>query len=111
MPDDQIEAKLAAYVDGQLPPEDVAELERHLAANSGQRRVVEQMVQARKWVATLPRVRAPADLLEAIDPTLERSALFAESNVPSPWSTLLSPQVLALAATVALVVTLLAAMV
>src|SRR5688500_3471504 len=111
MPDDQIEAKLAAYVDGQLPPEDVADLERHLAANSGQRRVVEQMMQARKWVATLPRVRAPADLLEAIDPSLERSALFAESNVPSRWSTLLSPQVLALAATVALVVTLLAAMV
>lgn len=111
MPDDQIEAKLAAYVDGQLPPEDVADLERHLAANPGQRRVVEQMMQARKWVATLPRVRAPADFLEAIDPTLERSALFAESNVPSRWSTLLSPQVLAMAATVALVVTLLAAMV
>jgi protein involved in polysaccharide export with SLBB domain len=111
MPDDQIEAKLAAYVDGLLPPEDVADLERHLAANPGQRRVVEQMMQARKWVATLPRVRAPADFLEAIDPTLERSALFDESNVASRWSTLLSPQVLALAATVALVVTLLAAMV
>src|SRR5690606_36913181 len=44
---------------------------------------------------------------ESIDPTLERSALFDESATqPSRWATLVSPQVLALAATVALVATL-----
>ena len=60
MPDDQIEAKLAAYIDGTLPPEEVGDLERHLAANPSQRRIVQQMMQARQWVATLPRVRAPS---------------------------------------------------
>src|SRR5688572_12549692 len=111
MPDDRIESKLAAYIDGQLSTEEAAEVERHLEADPRQRRVVEQMLRARHWLATLPRVRAPADLLESIDPTLERSALFADdSGSHSRWRTLVSPQALALAATLALVLTLLAAM-
>lgn len=107
MPDDRIEAKLAAYIDGELPADEAADVERYLAGNPRQRHVVEQMIQARNWTASLPRARAPRDLLESIDPTLERSALFDESATPpARWGSLVSPQVLALAATVALVATL-----
>src|SRR5690606_1170502 len=107
MTDDRIEAKLAAYIDGELPADEAADVERYLAGNPRQRQVVEQMIQARNWMASLPRARAPGDLLESIDPSLERSALFDESaTAPAKWGSLVSPQVLALAATVALVATL-----
>lgn len=110
MPEDRIEAKLAGYIDGQLPPEEMVEVERYLVAHPRERRVVEQMLMARQWMASMPRLRAPADMLEAIDPTLERAGLLEEAPAISRWQLLVSPQSLALAATLALVATLVMAM-
>lgn len=110
MQEDRIEAKLAGYIDGQLPPGEMAEVERYLVAHPRERGMVEQMLMARQWMGSLPRLRAPADLLEAIDPTLERAGLLEEAPATSRWRVLVTPQSLALAATLALVATLVTTM-
>ena len=104
MPDERIEALLAAYVDGDVSPDESAAVERYLAANPRQRQSLAQMRSAKTWLTSLPRVAAPASLLDVIDPTLERAALFEEPAAPRSWWA--TPQALALAATVVLLLTL-----
>lgn len=115
MSDESIEAELAAYVDGVLPPEQARHIERRLAANARHQRMVREMRQAKAWLASLPPVRVPAAAAAAADPTvarLERAALFGEDEPPEPtgwelWKQrLLSPNALGIAASLAVLATL-----
>lgn len=109
MSDERIEANLAAYIDDVLSPEDRASIERLLAENPRHRRMVQEMQKAQSLLATLPIVRAPADLADGVDPALERSALLGEDDsARGILARLMAPQVLALAATVILLLSLLA---
>lgn len=111
MSDEQIEAKLAAYIDGALAPRERESVERLLADNPRHRRMVEEMKRAQGWLATLPRVKAPAELADGVDPGLERSALLGDDSAEDRGvlSRLLAPQMLALAATLVLLLSLVAA--
>ena len=108
VPDERTQALLAAYVDGDLPPDRAAEVERLLRDSPRQRRVVEEMRQARGWLSTLPRVSAPAAVRQAIrdamDPELERAALLGGAD-EGPM-TRLWPRVLGLAAVLVVALTL-----
>ena len=104
MPDERTEALLAAYLDDALSPDEAAQMQRRLASNPRQRRMVDEMRQAKTWLGELPRMTAPAGLLDAIDPSLERAALFEVPPAPRPWWA--TPQALAVAATLVLLVTL-----
>ena len=52
------EAKLAAYIDGELDGPDRAEIEKLLEQNPNYRRVIEQLRESRDLVRVLPRVGA-----------------------------------------------------
>lgn len=118
MPDERIEADLAAYVDGLLSPERAREIERHLAGNERYRVMVNEMRQARTWLMSLPAVSPPAGVMAwaQADPTiarLERSALFGDDDNAEPatgWELwrgrLLSPNSLGIAASLAVLITL-----
>jgi hypothetical protein len=72
---ENIEAKLCAYVDGELDPAGRAEIEGHLASNPQHRQLMDELMKQRKLLAGLPRERAPEDLFEAMTNQLERSVL------------------------------------
>jgi|GEM_PF-6554303 len=72
---ENIEAKLAAYVDGELSGADREEIERHLNSNPAHRRLIVELSQTRALLQNLPRAKAPADVLESLRSQLERSAL------------------------------------
>jgi len=77
MPSNQenIEAKLAAYVDGELSGADREEIERHLTANPQHRKLISELMQTSAMLKDLPHVQAPADVLDSLQSQLERSAL------------------------------------
>lgn len=70
-----IEAKLCAYIDGELDPEGRAEIEKHLEANPQHRRLLESLKATRDLVRWLPRESAPSELAETLNGQLERSVL------------------------------------
>src|SRR5688572_4028824 len=72
---ENIEAKLCAYVDGELDPAGRAEIEAHLASNPQHRQLMDELMRQRELIAGLPRERAPEDLFEAMTNQLERSVL------------------------------------
>lgn len=72
---EDIEAKLCAYVDGELDAGGRAEIERHLSTNPQHRRLIDELVQQRDLVRALPRARAPLDVAESLNAQLERAAL------------------------------------
>jgi hypothetical protein len=80
------EAKLAAYIDGEMDPADRAEIERLIDQNPNYRRVLEQLRQTRDLLRALPRESAPPELTEAFNGQLERSVLLdglgSESRKP-----------------------------
>jgi protein involved in polysaccharide export with SLBB domain len=104
---EHIEAKLCAYVDGELDALGRAEIEQHLVNNPQHRQLIADLSQQRDALRDLPRDRAPDDLYETFSSHLERSVLLesepeAEAAVAgriNPW-----PQVYAAAAVVLLVV-------
>jgi hypothetical protein len=77
MPSNQenIEAKLAAYVDGELSGADREEIERHLTANPQHRKLIIELTQTRTMLQGLPRAKAPMDVMDSLQSQLERSAL------------------------------------
>ena len=118
MPDERTEADLAAYVDGELDPREARAVERLLAGNQRYRLMVDEMRQARRWLADLPRVKPPAGASLAADPTvarLERAALLGDDEPPGPtplelWRRrLTSANALGLAASLLVIGTLTAA--
>ncbi|MFI5378347.1 MAG: anti-sigma factor family protein [Tepidisphaerales bacterium] len=75
---DDIQAQLAAYIDGALPPEQHAEIEKHLAANPSHQAMLGELMTHKRVLRALPRVKAPADLSEELLTQLEREQLLGE---------------------------------
>jgi hypothetical protein len=78
---EQIESRLAQYIDDQLDPAGCEEIERHLAANPSHRILLDEMRRQRKGLRELPREKAPADLMESLHGQIERDALLSGSQV------------------------------
>ena len=69
------EAKLAAYIDGELEGPERAEIEKLLEQHPNYRRVLDQLRVARDLLRGLPREPAPPELSEAFNGQLERTVL------------------------------------
>ena len=76
---EQIEAKLCAYLEGELDEQGRAEIEKHLAANPAHRRLLAEVSGTRDLLRNLPRESAPADLCETLQGHLERSVLLDDA--------------------------------
>src|SRR5437764_1190677 len=57
---EQIEAKLCAYLDGELDEQGRAEIEKHLEQNPAHRKLLSEVGKTRGLLRTLPRERAAA---------------------------------------------------
>src|SRR5438874_12474255 len=75
---EQIEAKLCAYLEGELDEQGRAEIEKHLEQNPAHRKLLSEVGKTRGLLRTLPRERAPADICEAFQGQLERSVLLSD---------------------------------
>ncbi len=109
---DDIQAQLAAYIDGDLPPEQRAEIEKYLAANPSHQALLGELATHKRVLGSLPRVKAPADLTEELLTLLEREQLLAEPALGQDRSFILrlfSGPGLAVAASVALMIGLVVA--
>lgn len=102
-----IEAKLCAYVDGELDPDGRAEIEKHLEANPQHRRLLESLRATRDLLKWLPREPAPPELAETLNGQLERSVLLDDDQETRQWHVF--PRILAAAAIIVLTVGLAAA--
>jgi hypothetical protein len=83
-PKEATEAKLCAYLEGELAPGDRAEIERHLTANPQHKQLLAELAKTREWVRAIPRVRAPADFAESFQSTVERQMLLDETAAARP---------------------------
>src|SRR5437764_819718 len=102
---EQIEAKLCAYLDGELDEQGRAEIEKHLEQNPAHRKLLSEVGKTRGLLRTLPRERAPADICEAFQGQLERSVLLSDFEDAGSGSSMRInrwPQHLAVAAVVVL---------
>src|SRR5262245_35895616 len=75
---EDIEAKLAAYVDGELDEAGRADIEAHLAAHPTHQQLIEELMRHRQLLKNLPRQAAPGDVAEAINAQLERAVLLGD---------------------------------
>ena len=102
---EQIEAKLCAYLEGELDEAGRAEIEKHLQQNPAHRRLLAEVGKTRDLLRALPREPAPPDICEAFQGQLERSVLLADLNTADTGTTLKInrwPQYFAVAAVVML---------
>src|SRR3954454_12878269 len=72
---EEIEAKLAAYVDGELTPAERVEIETYLQTNPSHRSLLQDLVAHRDLLRKLPREKAPGDCTEGFQGQLERDIL------------------------------------
>src|SRR6476661_5686513 len=79
---EHIEARLAAYVDGDLDATGRAEIEQHLATNPQHRELLQQLQRERSMLRDLPREKAPDDFYEGFASQLERSVLLDMDDEP-----------------------------
>jgi anti-sigma factor RsiW len=102
---ENIEARLCAYVEGDLDEAGLAEIEKHLESHPNHRRLLAELKATRDLLRYLPREPAPSDLAEMFNAHLERSALLdgapSESAVPRLQGNFL-PRMMATAAIVVL---------
>src|SRR5688500_15334009 len=77
---EDIEARLCAYVDGELDEEGRGEIERHLTTNPQHRKLIDELTQQRDLLRALPRSRAPVDIAETLNAQLERASLLSEDD-------------------------------
>lgn len=75
---EQIEARLCAYLEGELDESGRAEIEKHLQQNPAHRNLLAEVARTRDFVRALPRETAPADLCETLQGQLERSVLLGD---------------------------------
>jgi anti-sigma factor RsiW len=75
-----IEARLCAYIDGDLDPDRRAEIEQHFRAYPQHRQMIQDLIQTRALVTELPRISAPADLGEGLQGQIERSILLGDQS-------------------------------
>lgn len=97
--------QLTAYLDGELSPDERAAVERLLAEDAGVRRLLEELRWTSEIVGSLPRQTAPANIAEGVLARLERQALLGEEPMPRRVWRVRAIQGLALAASIALIVT------
>jgi hypothetical protein len=100
-PKEATEAKLCAYLEGELSPSERTEIEQHLAANPQHRQLLADLAKTREWMRSIPAESAPFDLAEAFQAQTERSMLLDDSQSSSRFI-LHWQQYLSLAAIVAL---------
>jgi hypothetical protein len=79
---ENIEARLATYVDGDLEPADKLEIEKHLQQNPQYRRLLEDLRRQRDMLRALPREAAPPEVTESFSSQFERAALLGISDSP-----------------------------
>ncbi len=79
---EQVHAKLAAYINGELDPSERAEIEAHLAANPAHAQMLAELARQRQVLSGLPREAAPADLGDQLLAQLERGALLDDAGQP-----------------------------
>lgn len=72
---EELEARISAYLDNELPPEQRQEVEALLARDASARALLADLQVMRSSLRALPRGRASADLMEAIRARVERQAL------------------------------------
>jgi hypothetical protein len=102
---EQIEAKLCAYLEGELDEAGRAEIEKHLQQNPAHRRLLAEVGKTRDLLRALPREPAPPDICEAFQGQLERSVLLADLNTEQSTTSMKInrwPQYFAVAAVVML---------
>ena len=102
---EQIEAKLCAYLEGELDDAGRAEIEKHLLQNPSHRKLLAEVGRTRDLLRALPREQAPPDICEAFQGQLERSVLLADlddENGAAAMKVSRWPQYLAAAAVVML---------
>lgn len=75
---EDIEAKLCAYIDGELDAAGRVEIEQHLAGNAQHRVLIGELTRQREMIRALPRERAPQDITESLNAHLERSVLLGD---------------------------------
>ena len=101
---EDIQAQLAEYIDGQLPPDQRVAIEEHLNANPSHLALVQELILQRDAIKSLPRAKAPMDLGDEIQGMLEREQLLKLELTREPRLMLLRPRLLAQAAIFALCV-------
>lgn len=77
---EQIEARLTAYIDGQLPEKERGEIEAYLASNPSHARLITELQRQRAQLRTLPRETAPAEIMDHLQAHLERHALLSDGD-------------------------------
>lgn len=99
---EQIEAKLCAYVEGELSGPERAEIAAHLQANPEHATLIQDLIEQRRLLGQLPREKAPLDLTEELQAQLEREVLLGGANVAEESEPVLKishwPQILSIAA-------------
>ncbi|MBC8107033.1 MAG: polysaccharide biosynthesis/export family protein [Anaerolineae bacterium] len=78
---ENIEAKLAAYVDGELDAAGRAEIEQYLTTNPQHRLLIDELRQAKNYLQDLPRAAAPVEVAEMISQQLERASLLGDVEI------------------------------
>ena len=87
---ENIEARLAAYIDGDLPPQERIDIEQYLAANPSHANLIASLRQQHAQLSGLPREKSPAEVMDHIQQHLERHALLSDADDgatlrPSRW--------------------------
>ncbi len=72
---ENIEARLCAYVEDELDAAGRIEIEKHLEANPQHRQLLIELTRARDMLRALPRESAPPEIAETVNGQLERSVL------------------------------------
>ncbi|HWA51070.1 MAG TPA: zf-HC2 domain-containing protein, partial [Dongiaceae bacterium] len=98
---EDIEARLAAYVDGDIDDAARAEIEKHLAGNAQHRQLIAELMQQRDILRGLPREAAPQEVAEAVNSQLERAVLLGDIDAEADAASMRIgrwPQIRAIAA-------------
>lgn len=69
------EAKLCAYLEGELSASERTDIEKYLQGNPQHRQLLKELAKTRGLVGMLPRERAPTEIAEAFEGQIERAML------------------------------------
>ncbi len=81
-PKEAVEARLCAYLEGDLTAAEQAGIERHLDEHPQHRQLLADLARGRQWLREVPAEPAPADVAEAFQQQVERSLLLGEGTAP-----------------------------
>jgi hypothetical protein len=77
---ENIEARLCSYIEGDLDAQGRAEIEKYLLSNPQYRALLQELARTRGLLRNLPRESAPAELMETLSGQIERSALLGDDS-------------------------------